>query len=103
MARKMGNEDAREDDWRDDPGGEALNEPVDLPGPALDASEGNEVRSGGKATDPVIDDADKWIWSHAVLVGILMDIARSERTIIWSCFNREYISNQEFSGGEGAR
>ena len=63
-ARKVGNEDVSEDDGRDDPGGKALDEPVDLPRPALDGAEGNEVSGGGEAADPVIDDADKRIGSH---------------------------------------
>src|SRR5665213_745003 len=67
-AEDVGHEDVGEDDGRDDPSGEALDEPVDLPRPALDGAEGNEVSSGGEAADPVINDADKRIGSHAGLV-----------------------------------
>lgn len=42
----------------------ALNNPVDLKGPALDAAEGDEVCGGGKASDPVIEDADEGVCSH---------------------------------------
>ncbi len=57
-------EDAGEEGGGDDPGGETLDEPVDLPRPALDAAEGDEVCGGGETADPVIDDADKRIRSH---------------------------------------
>lgn len=67
-AREVGHEDVGEDDGRDDPGGKALDEPVDLPRPALDGAEGDEVGGGGEAADPVINDADKRIGSHAGLV-----------------------------------
>ncbi len=56
-AEEVGDEEAAEDEGRDDPGGEALDEPVDLPRPALDAAEGDEVGGRGEAADPVIDDA----------------------------------------------
>jgi hypothetical protein len=48
----------------DDPGGEALDDPVDLPGPALDLAEWDEVGGGGEAPDQVVDDAEKEIGSH---------------------------------------
>lgn len=67
-AGEVGDEDVGEDYGRDYPGGEALNEPVDLPRPALDGAEGDEVRGGGETADPVINDADKRIGSHAGLV-----------------------------------
>ena len=63
-AEEVGDEDRAEDDGGDDPCGEALNEPVDLPRPALDAAEGDEVGGGGETPDPVIDDADERIRSH---------------------------------------
>lgn len=67
-AREVGHEDISENHRSDDPGGKALDEPVDLPRPALDGAEGNEVGGGGEAADPVINDADKRIGSHAGLV-----------------------------------
>ena len=63
-AEEVWDEDPCEDDWRDDPCGETLNEPVDLPRPALDAAERDEVGGGGEASNPVKDDAKKRIWSH---------------------------------------
>lgn len=63
-AERVRDEDAGEDDGRDDPGGEALDEPVDFPRPALNAAEGDEVGGGGEAADPVEDDADERIGSH---------------------------------------
>src|SRR5207248_1831401 len=57
-------EDVGEDDRRDDPCGEALDEPVNLPRPALDAAEGDEVGGGGETSNPVKDNAEKRIWSH---------------------------------------
>jgi len=57
-------EDRCEDDGCDDPRGETLDEPVDLPRPALDAAEGDEVSGGGEASNPVKDDAKKRVWSH---------------------------------------
>ena len=45
----------------------ALNEPVDLPRPALDSAKGNEVGGGGEAANPVIKNADKRIRSHIAL------------------------------------
>ena len=62
--RDVGNEDIGEDDRRYDPRGEALDEPVDLPRPALDAAEWDEIGGGGKASNPVEDDAKKRVWSH---------------------------------------
>ena len=61
---QMGDEDAGQQGGRDDPGGEALDDPVDLPGPALDLAEGDEVGGGGEAADQVVDDAEKRIGSH---------------------------------------
>src|ERR1700733_1051673 len=61
---EIGDEDGAEKGGRDDPRGEALDEPVDLPRPALDAAEGDEVGGGGETSDPVIDDADKRIRSQ---------------------------------------
>ena len=60
----VGNEDPCENDGRYDPRGETLDEPIDLPRPALDAAEGDEVRGGGKASNPMKDDAKKGVWSH---------------------------------------
>ncbi len=65
---QVGDEDVGEDYRCDDPGGEALNEPVNLPRPAFDGAEGNKVGGGGEAADPVINDADKRIGTHAGLV-----------------------------------
>ena len=56
-ADEVGNEDEGEDERGDDPCGEALDDPVDLPRPAPDATEGDEVRGGGETADPVEDDA----------------------------------------------
>ena len=63
-AEDVRDEDVCENDGGDDPCGEALDEPVDLPRPALDSTEGDEVGGGGEAANPVIDDADKRIGSH---------------------------------------
>ena len=63
-AEEVGDEQRGEDDRREDPCGEALDEPVDLPRPALDAAEGDEVGGGGETSNPVEDDAEKRIWSH---------------------------------------
>jgi len=56
-ADEVGNKDEGEDQWGDDPCGEALDEPVDLPRPTSDATEGNEVGGGGETADPVVDNA----------------------------------------------
>jgi hypothetical protein len=53
-AGEVWNEQAGEKDRSDDSGGKALDEPVDLPGPALDAAEREEIRRGRQAPDPVI-------------------------------------------------
>src|ERR1700734_1512814 len=45
-AEEVGDEDGAEEGGRDDPRCEALDEPVDLPRPALDAAEGDEVGGG---------------------------------------------------------
>ena len=71
-AEEVRDEEGGEDERGDDPGGEALDEPVDLPGPALDSAEGDEVGGGGEAADPVIDDADERIWSHESLAQMKM-------------------------------
>jgi hypothetical protein len=63
-AEEVGDKDGTENNGRDDPCGEALDEPVNLPRPTLDAAEGDEVGSGGEPSDPVKDDADKRIRSH---------------------------------------
>ena len=60
----MRDEDARQQRRRDDPRGKALDEPVDLPRPALDLAEGDEVGSGAEAADPMEDDAKKRIRSQ---------------------------------------
>ena len=60
----VGDEDPCEYDGREDPRGEALDEPIDLPRPALDAAEGDEISGGGESSDPVKDDAKKRIRSH---------------------------------------
>ena len=54
---EMGDEEPGEERWGDEPGGDALDDPVDLPRPALDAAEGDEVSGGAEAADPVEDDA----------------------------------------------
>jgi len=63
-SKEVGDEDRAEDNRRDDPCGEALDEPVDLPRPALDAAKGDEVGGGGETSNPMIDNADKRIRSH---------------------------------------
>ena len=63
-AGEVGDEDVGEHGRGDDPRGEALDDPVDLPRPALDAAEGDEVGGGAEAADPVEDDAEKWIRSQ---------------------------------------
>jgi hypothetical protein len=69
---EMGDEQAGEDGRGDDPGGEALDDPVDLPRPALDAAEGDKVGGGAEAADPMEDYAEKRIGSQdASLVPIL--------------------------------
>src|ERR1700689_2668748 len=52
---KIWNEYAGENNRRDNPCREALNQPIDLPGPALDTAKGDEVRRGGESSDPVIN------------------------------------------------
>ena len=56
-AGEMGNEEVPKNRGCNDPCGEALNDPVDLPRPALDSAEWNEVSGGAEAADPVEDDA----------------------------------------------
>jgi len=63
-AEEVWDEEAGEYDGRDDPRGEALDKPVDLPRPTLDGAEGDEVGGGGEAADPVKDDADERIRSQ---------------------------------------
>jgi hypothetical protein len=53
-AGEVWNEQAGENDRCDDSGGKALDKPVDLPGPALDAAEREEIRRGREAPDPVV-------------------------------------------------
>jgi hypothetical protein len=55
--KRMRHEDQRQHRRRDQPRGHALDDPVDLPRPALDAAEGDEVRGGAEAADPMKDDA----------------------------------------------
>jgi hypothetical protein len=64
MDQEVGDKDAGEQRGRDDPCGEALDDPVDLPRPALDAAEWDEVGGGAEAADPVEDDAEKRIGSQ---------------------------------------
>ena len=61
-------EDGGDEGGGEDPGGEALDDPVDLPAPALDAAERDEVCGGGEAADPVVDNADEGVGSHEALV-----------------------------------
>ena len=63
-AEDVGNEDRSKYDRGDDPCCEALDKPVDLPGPALDAAERDKVCGGGETADPVKDNADKRVGSH---------------------------------------
>lgn len=81
-AEEIGDEERGEDHRRDEPGCYSLNEPVDLPGPAFDATEGDEVGSGSEAADPVIDDANKRIWSHASLDLVNDSCVSVARTIV---------------------
>ena len=68
-AREVGNEDDGENRRGDDPGGETLDDPVDLPRPALDAAEGDEVGGGAEAAYPVEDNAEKRIRSQDASLG----------------------------------
>jgi len=70
-AEDVRNEDTGEYDGGDDPSGEALDKPVDLPGPALDSAERDEICGGGQTADPVKDDADKRVGSHDTSLGDL--------------------------------
>ena len=63
-ADDVGNEDEGEDKWGDNPCGETLDDPIDFPRPAPDATEGDEVSGGGETAHPVKDNAQKRIWSH---------------------------------------
>ena len=63
-AEDVGDEYVCKDDGCNNPCGEALDEPINLPRPALDAAEGDEVGGGGETSNPVKDDAKKRIWSH---------------------------------------
>jgi hypothetical protein len=49
------------------PRSHALDDPVNLPRPALDSTEGDEVAGGGEAAQPMKDDAQKRIRTHAHL------------------------------------
>ena len=66
------NQDASQNDRGDDPGSESLDDPVNLPGPATNSTEGNEIGSGGEASNPVINDAYKRIWSQTVLAASIL-------------------------------
>ena len=57
-------EDAAEHERCDDPCGEPLDEPVDLPRPALDAAEGDKVRSRCKSANAVVHHTEKRICTH---------------------------------------
>jgi hypothetical protein len=56
-AEDVGNEEIGKYDRGDDPCCEALDKPVDLPGPALDATKWDEVGGGAEAPNPMKDDA----------------------------------------------
>ena len=72
----IGDEDAGQQGGRDDPCGEALDDPVDLPGPALDLAEGDEVGGGGEASDQVVDDSDERIGNHGA--SLLLEVELGE-------------------------
>ena len=63
-AGEVWNEQAGEKDRSDDSGGKALDEPVDLPGPALDRPERYEIGSRGQSSNPVVDHSDKRVWAQ---------------------------------------
>ena len=50
-----------EEDGDDDPAKNALDNPVDLPRPALDSAEGKVATRGGKSAGPMIENAQKRI------------------------------------------
>ena len=94
-AGEVGDEDVGEDEGRDDPGGESLDDPVDLPRPTLDAAEWDEVSGGAEAANPVEDDAKKRIRSQDASLEecrcgetstILLDSVEFWLRIVTACF-----------------
>ena len=80
---QVGDEEAGEQGGRDDPGGEALDDPVDLPRPTLDAAEGDEVGGGAEAADPVEDNAEKRIGSQDASLPVRIERMGETRTIVY--------------------
>ena len=95
-ADEVGNEDEGEDEWGDDPCGEALDDPIDLPRPAPDATEGDEVGGGGETAYPVVDNAEKRIWSHVASLRSVIMILQCELSYLSGVALRNGI---EFAGG----
>ena len=95
-ADDVGDEDEGEAEWGDDPCGEALDEPVDLPRPAPDATEGDEVSGGGETAYPVKDDSQKRIWSHVTSQRSVIMILQREP---WYLSGDELRNGNEFAGG----
>jgi hypothetical protein len=62
---------------RDNPGSEALNDPVDFPGPPLDGPERNEVTGGGQPADPVIENSNQRIRYQFAHLGVLLNATRT--------------------------
>ncbi len=51
----------------DEPRSDALDNPVNFPGPTLDSPKRDEIAGGGEAADPVIDNANEWVRTHTHL------------------------------------
>ena len=61
---EMGDQQKRQYHRSDEPGGNALDDPVNFPGPALDSTKWNEIAGRSEATDPVIENANKRVRTH---------------------------------------
>ena len=58
---ESGYKDPGDQERSDDPCRESLDDPVNLPGPALDWPKGYEIRGRGQSSDPMIDHANERI------------------------------------------
>jgi hypothetical protein len=51
----------------DEPRSDALDNPVNFPGPTLDSPKRYEIAGRREAADPVIDNANEWVRTHTHL------------------------------------
>jgi hypothetical protein len=83
----------------DEPGSNTLDDPKNLPGPALDPSKWDEVAGRCQTAYPVVNNANKGVWTHAHL-----DCDINGLAILLESQNRvELFSLMDLSGHEESR